>query len=121
MEHIYALVMLTFMNIKIERLALSLIYLNSNYLSQPPAGAVLSAVAQTRNCKLAKLQQLCKCKCKLAEFRFQEIFSFSFSGCAGLGEQVLLSNTRISAPQQFIDSLTLFSIVRIFMLNICCA
>ena len=104
MEHIYALVMLTFMNIKIERLALSLIYLSSNYLSQPPAGAVLSAVAQTRNCKLAKLQQLCKCKCKLAEFRFQETFSFSFSGCAGLGEQVLLSNTRISAHNNLLTA-----------------
>ncbi len=33
MERIYALVMLTFMNIKIERLAPSLIYLGSNYLS----------------------------------------------------------------------------------------
>ena len=59
MERIYALVMLTFMNIKIERLAPSLIYLGSNYLSGP-AGAVLTGVAQTRNCKLAKLQQLCK-------------------------------------------------------------
>ena len=48
MERIYALVMLTFMNIKIERLAPSLIYLGSNYLSSPgPAGAVLTSVAQT--------------------------------------------------------------------------
>ena len=38
MEHIYVLVMLTFMNIKIERLALSQIYLRPNYLarSSPP-------------------------------------------------------------------------------------
>ena len=34
MEHIYVLVMLTFMNIKIERLALSLIYLSPNYLAR---------------------------------------------------------------------------------------
>ena len=69
MEHIYVLVMLTFMNIKIERLALSQIYLRPNYLAQPLVTSHLhhTPVLPTaaRNCMRANYESVyCKMLCK---------------------------------------------------------